>query len=151
MKWKCLICFKSWEAVFHHIKDSNSGCPNCYAYKSQKLCRKYFEAYMKTEFPTKRPKFLKGLEYDGYSEIFNLAFEYQGLQHYKYIPYFHKDEQSFHKLQENDLKKEELSNRNGITLIKIPCKYSYKNEEELELFILNELIGSGNIILIEND
>jgi hypothetical protein len=106
---------------------------------------------MKTEFPTKRPKFLKGLEYDGYSEIFNLAFEYQGLQHYKYIPYFHKDEQSFHKLQENDLKKEELSNRNGITLIKIPCKYSYKNEEELELFILNELIGSGNIILIEND
>ena len=147
MNWKCLICFKSWEAVFHHIKDNNSGCPYCASYKSQKICRKYFEKYMFVEFPTKRPKFLQGLEYDGYCEKLKLAFEYQGLQHEEYVPFFHRKENDFEKQQERDSRKEQLSKEHGITLIKIPSKYNHKKERQMAEFIWKELIRTKVVVL----
>jgi len=147
MNWKCLKCHKSWKTCFGHIKDSKSGCPNCAAYRSQKLCRKYFEEFMGFEFPTLRPKFLQGLEYDGFCRELKLAFEYQGLQHYEYVPFFHKKEGDFEKLKKNDLKKEELSKQEGITLIKIPHTFSYLNETELAKYILDQLIETEFIVL----
>jgi hypothetical protein len=147
MNWKCLICFKSWQATFTHIKDSNSGCPNCSVYKSQRMCRKYFEMYMGLEFPTKRPKFLQGLEYDGYCKELKLAFEYQGLQHEQYIPHFHRKENAFEKQQERDSRKELLSKEHGITLIKIPAKYSHKKEKQMADFIWEELLRTKVVAL----
>ncbi len=147
MNWKCLKCHKSWKACFDHIRNIGTGCPNCSAYRSQKTCRKYFEEFMGLEFPTLRPKFLQGLEYDGYNEALKLAFEYQGLQHYERIHFFHKKEGDFEKLQENDLRKEKLSKQAGITLIKIPHTFSYVNESELAKYILEKLIETDFIVL----
>jgi len=148
MTWKCLKCQKTWKAVFWHIKETKSGCPNCASYRSQKLCRAYFEEFMGLEFPTIRPKFLKGLEYDGYCEGLKLAFEYQGIQHYEYVPFYHRKKGDFEKLQKNDLRKEEISKEVGITLIKIPYTFSFHNEEELALYILEQLMDTGYIVHI---
>lgn len=107
MKWKCDICSNEWDATFHHIHDSNSGCPNCASFKSERLCRKYFQTFLGYNFPKRRLECMEKLELDGYCEELKLAFEYQGLQHFKNIPYFHKNEDSLKKQQERD-KEEKL-------------------------------------------
>lgn len=142
LEWKCTVCEKNWHATYSHIQHSQSGCPNCASYRSQKLCRQIFEELFNKPFPTKRPKFLKGLEYDGYNEALNLAFEYQGIQHYEFTEYFHRTEDALEKLQENDKLKLQLSKDNNITLIIIPYTFSYLNEEELRDFICSELLQS---------
>lgn len=149
MSFRCTICDNIWKAKFHHIKDSHSGCPHCACWKSERLCRELFQSFMGYHFPKKRPKFLQGLEYDGYCKKIGLAFEYQGAQHYSYVPYFHKTEQDFKDQQESDQQKRELSEQHEVTLIEVPCKYDFRDKEKMENFILQKLIEHGFIFLIQ--
>jgi hypothetical protein len=140
MRWKCDICDYIWSAEFNHICHSNSGCPNCSSYKTEKLCRKIFEELLSFKFPKRRPRFLTGLELDGYCRALRLAFEYQGLQHYEYTEYFHETIEDFFRLQERDKIKKELCELNDIYLIEIPYMYDFKNENKLRDFIRKKLI-----------
>lgn len=149
MIWKCNICSNEWDATFHHIKDSNSGCPNCASFKTERLCRQYFQSFMGYNFPTKRLKCLEGLELDGYCEELNLAFEYDGEQHSKYHHHYHNgNPENFFKQQERDILKEELCKKNSIELIRIPHTFDHKNETELEDYILQKLIETKNIFIL---
>lgn len=65
-----------------------------------------------------RPKWLDGLELDIYIPALNLAFEYQGIQHFKPIEHWGGDIQ-LQKQQEYDKKKIELCKIKNITLIHI--------------------------------
>jgi hypothetical protein len=73
-----------------------------------------------------RPDFLKNpetgrnLEYDCYDSIDKIAIEYNGSQHYRYTPRFHKTEQSFHDQVYRDDLKLKLSKKSGIMLIRVP-------------------------------
>lgn len=77
---------------------------------------------------------MEKLELDGYCEELKLAFEYQELQHFENMEYFHRNEDSFQKQQERDKKKIKLCEDNGITLVEIPYEYSCKNPDKLENF-----------------
>ena len=65
--------------------------------------RQCLEAYFRRPFPKSRPDFMVNpvtgsqynLELDCYNESLRLAVEYQGEQHYKFIPYFHKNREAF--------------------------------------------------------
>ena len=140
LQWKCDICLLEWEATPNHIHHSNSGCPNCSSYKSERLCRQYFQSFLGYNFPTKRLKCMEKLEFDGYCEEFHLAFEYQGKQHFERVPHFHKEDDALEKQQERDIKKKELCKQNGITLIEIPYAYNSRNPDELENYILKQLL-----------
>ena len=128
----------------NHIH-GQSGCPDCSNKKSEKLCREILKEYTGLNFPTIRPNFLKNnvsgcnLELDGYCEDLKLAFEYQGKQHYEYIPYFHRKEGDFEKQQERDKLKLELCKKYYIDVILIPYTLDYQNEYELRKFIREEL------------
>lgn len=110
--------------------------------KGEEKCREIFERLFNKPFLTIRPDFLKNdctdqnMEIDGYNEDLKLGFEYQGVQHYKVTPYFHKDIQDFNKQVYRDNLKQELLEKNGIKVIYIP--YSVEMEE-LEKFIIKEL------------
>jgi hypothetical protein len=143
MNWKCTVCDNIWKATYTHIKHSKSGCPNCAAYRSQKACRKIFEKIMGEPFPTLRPKFLKGLEYDGYNSELKLAFEYQGIQHYRFVPFFQKEITTFEQLLQNDAEKKKLSSEHGITLIEIPYQYTYKDKHKMFTYIMEKLEEAG--------
>ena len=96
-----------------------------------------------------RPKFLQVLEYDGYNEELKLAFEYQGIQHYQYIPHFHRNgKEDFEKQKERDALKDILSIENNITVIRIPYEYDCYDEEKLKGYIKNELIRTKNIFIL---
>jgi len=94
--------------------------------KSETLVRTLFEKIYFADFTKNRkPKWLVNqfghqLEFDGYNEKLKIAFEHQGLQHYKFPNKFHKTRKQFNIQQENDNRKRNLCRRRGITLIEIP-------------------------------
>lgn len=110
--------------------------------KGEEKCREIFERLFNKPFLTIRPDFLKNdctdqnMEIDGYNDDLKLGFEYQGVQHYKVTPYFHKDIQDFNKQVYRDNLKQQLLEKNGIKVVYVP--YSIEMEE-IEDFIKKEL------------
>ena len=138
MLWKCSENHE-WESRFGDIK-SGHWCPQCSSGRSEQLCREIFEEHYNAKFPNVRPKFLKGLELDGYNEELNIAFEYNGKQHYKYVPYFHRNgEQDFIEQQERDRMKYRICANKNIKLILIPYKFDCYNPDKLKIFILDAI------------
>lgn len=66
-----------------------------------------------------RPSFLYGLEMDYYIPELNLAFEFQGRQHYEYVDFFQRNDFNFLKQIFYDIQKYILCKRNNILLINI--------------------------------
>jgi len=138
--WKCMKegCGHIWSSTYDNIYHRKRGCPNCASLKSEKQCRYIFETIMEIKFDKSKPKFLKGLEYDGYNDKYKLAFEFNGIQHYKYSSFFHKNgEIDFEEQLKRDKLKIKLSIENNIQLIIIP--YTCDSFEKMELFIKREL------------
>jgi len=144
--WKCSEGH-IWNATLAHVKHNKTWCGKCSKGKSEKLCRKILEELTQEKFPSVRPDFLKhyktgwNLELDGYCEKLQIAFEYHGVQHYKYFPnFFHKKgKYQFEEQKERDKLKIELCDKNNIKLIIIPYCYDYTDEQKLREFITNSL------------
>lgn len=138
MEWKCSNGH-TWYCNFTYIKNKNSWCPNC-KYKSESACRDLLEELTGEKFPKTRTKWLSGLELDGFSERLNLGFEYNGEQHYKVVPCFHKNGiRDLEVQQKRDVKKIHLCKENGIKLIIIPYEYTHTELEKLRKFLIEEL------------
>ena len=76
--------------------------------------------------------------WSSYNEELKLALEYNGAQHYKYIPYFHKSKDAFHNQKYRDEIKKYKCKENGIRLIEVPY-----NVKDIEEFIERELRKLG--------
>ena len=151
MKWRCKEGHE-WLSSSASVKNSGSWCPNC-RYLSERMCREILEdifSYLpECLFHKCRPKFLQltkkqnsCLELDGYNPSLNLAFEYQGLQHYQYVPFFHRNGiKDLKKTQERDAIKRERCAKNGIDLIEIPHTYTYQDPDELRCFIIEAVLS----------
>ncbi len=64
---------------------------------------------------------------DGYWENINLAIEYNGMQHYEMVPFFHKgDKSKFIDQKKRDKKKRIACRKNNVDLIEIPYKIDLK-------------------------
>lgn len=89
-----------------------------------------------------RPKFLRRsngrcLELDRYNEKLKVAFEINGIQHYMYIPFFHKKGiEQLYEQQVRDKFKLDVCNKLGIKLIII--KYDIP-ESQIKTYILEQL------------
>jgi hypothetical protein len=108
-------------------------------------CRNIFEKIFNKPFPTVRPNFLKRtnnrvLELDGYNQELKLAFEYNGIQHYKFTPAFHSSLEDLRKQIQRDEEKKQLCKRAGVILIEIP--YTVK-KDKFENFIKTKLKNLG--------
>ena len=151
MEWKCKEeSHPSWFANFNNVKHANTWCPYCSKSRSEKLCREILEEYTGLPFPSIRPDWLKNitmynLELDGFCEDLNFGFEYQGIQHDEYNAFFHiNDQENFERQQERDKLKLELCKKRNIDVLIIPHTLSYQNENELRIFIKEELIKRLN-------
>ena len=67
-----------------------------------------------------------------------LAFEYDGEQHYHFVPKWHTTQEGFEKQLRRDDYKNKMCRQHGVMLIRIP--YHVKNKEE---FIYNEIRKKG--------
>jgi len=107
------------------------------------------EDIFKKPFYKIRPDFLRNdvtgynLEIDLYNDDLKLAIEVQGDQHYKFIPFFHRNKDAFLNQRYRDAMKKEKCKQNGITLIEIP--YSV-GEKKLKSYIIKQLQLEGFLL-----
>lgn len=115
--------------------------------KGELECRRVLEKIFGKPFPKARPDFLRNpvtsgeqgdnnLELDCYNSELQLAVEYNGVQHYRYVPFFHRNKDAFQNQKYRDHMKREVCKRNGITLIEVP--YTVKTPD-IEKFLREKL------------
>lgn len=123
LRWRCLEGHE-WDAKPYHVMTGH-WCPICSSGISERICRALLEKMTGAPFPKMRPRWLKNdrgrqMELDGYAEQLGLAFEYQGVQHYKPIPFLEANGHRFRQRQQDDRRKRQLCQQNGVTLLEIP-------------------------------
>jgi len=128
-----------WKATSNKIQ-SGRWCPLCSEGLSERICRKFFEHIFKAKFPKTKFDWLVNnegnqLELDGYNKEWNIGFEYQGRQHYKYIHFFHRNKETFKKRRFDDYLKKNLCELKRITVIEVPHTISY---EEMQEYIISQ-------------
>jgi len=69
------------------------------------------------------------LRLDVFIKELNIGWEYDGIQHFKFTPQWHKTKEEFIRAQDRDIRKNELCIQQGITLIRV--KYDEDLTEEL--------------------
>lgn len=116
--------------------------------KGEQECRRVLQHLFRRPFIKARPDFLRNevtgnnfnLELDCFNPDLKLAVEYNGVQHYKYTPYFHKNNEQFLNQKYRDFMKRTLCKDAGIQLIEVP--YTVKNDK-IYNFLKLELIKRG--------
>lgn len=147
-----------WEATPNNIKNKNSWCPQCKDLVNQERCRVVFEIlFPNTNFITCCPDFLhieetnKKLELDGYNENLKLAFEYQGIQHYKLMYFDNGDYTRLNHQKEKDKIKVSRCKENGIILIVISYEdVKFKSDVIVKDIIIEELLKNNVELKKEN-
>ncbi|MBY9006688.1 MAG: helix-turn-helix transcriptional regulator, partial [Candidatus Lokiarchaeota archaeon] len=127
-------------SIMPKVLKRGDWCNICSLGINENITRKMFEYIFNVKFPKSTPKWLitkKGFQmhFDGYNEELAIAIEFQGKQHYQYHPYFHKDEEAFHRQQTIDLIKRKLCKENKVKLIEVPYYIKKKNRFN---YIINE-------------
>jgi hypothetical protein len=141
LMWECAR-EHIWEAPLDRIKNIGSWCPHC-RYKNEEYCRRVFEHLFNDKFNKIRPSWLLNprtgtpLELDGYNEYNYIAFEYNGIQHYKYHSCFHDDDSDLEYQQYKDEMKFKMCHERDILLIVIP--YYCDNKQKIDSYIIDEL------------
>jgi len=116
--------------------------------KGEIECRKVLEHIFNKPFNKARPDFLRNevtgnnfnLELDCFNPELKLAIEYNGVQHYKFTPYFHKNNEHFLNQKYRDYMKRIICRDNGITLIEVPYTIPVN---KIYNFLKLELIKNG--------
>lgn len=93
--------------------------------KGETLCREAAQRVFGVPFVKVRPDFLKNnvtgynLELDIYNEDLKIAIEYNGRQHYEFVPFFHKNHEHFMNQKYRDEIKKMICKQQGIHLIEV--------------------------------
>ncbi len=142
MKWECVRKHR-WKASTHSVL-RGSWCPYCRIWAHEEACRFIFQKlfpghrFIKQRFDWMRVENGYKLELDGYCEDLQLAFEYNGEQHYKKVDRFHVGKKTLAQRKRYDAIKLKKCKEQGIDLVVIP--YTVKMED-MESYIISELIG----------
>lgn len=117
----------------------------------ERICRKHLEFRFNENFSKHRPNFLKNpitganLELDCFNPKLRLALEYNGKQHYDYVPKFHKNKNDLHNQKYRDEIKKRLCFENGVDLIEVPYTVSHG---EIPIYIDSALEKLGRLKLL---
>jgi hypothetical protein len=142
IEWECKRSHR-WFACYGALKNAETWCPHC-RNKSESNCREIFEQLFDKPFPNIRLDWLRNpegnkLELDGacFDADVQVAFEFQGAQHYEVVSLFKGTEETLKKQQLHDAIKVEECAKRGITLIVIP--YTVKKYKDKCEFIVRML------------
>jgi hypothetical protein len=129
--WQCKEGHQ-WKASVSSIKNG-TWCNQCSVSVNEQICRAVLQNAFGLKFIKAKPKWLLNsrgnkMELDGYNKILNLAFEYQGIQHFKKQAFFNSRERySLEQRLRDDKRKKNLCKLNGLNLIIIPYKINKKD------------------------
>lgn len=132
LKWRCKEGHE-WKALPNNIKKGH-WCSKCMIGFNERVCKELFETIFDDQFPKARPKWLinpmtgHSMELDGYNEELGIAFEYNGPQHYEYIPLW---DNKLNIQKEKDILKLKNCEEMGVLLIVIPYYLSFNEKRDL--------------------
>lgn len=113
--------------------------------KGEQECRRVLRKIFNKPFNKIRPDFLRNpvtgdfnMELDCYDDDLKIAVEYNGRQHYDYIPFFHSSKEVFHNQKYRDLLKRDMCTKNGIKLIEVPYTVKIKDIENYLIYQLQK-------------
>ena len=131
--WECEKGHQ-WKARWYDVNYKNTWCSECSHFKTEISCRKLLEQKLNIILNKTKIKINhKWYEFDGYNKECKIAFEYHGIQHYKYPNYWYKTREEFEAALQRDKEKENYCKKNNIQLIIIP----YYERKNIETFIAN--------------
>lgn len=124
-KIKCPIHGEFWQTPNNHL--NGHGCPSCKSSTGEEIISKILtnnNLYFIREY--RIPEQIYNYRYDFYLPEYKLFIEFHGIQHYEYIPFFHRNgEDDFITQKERDIMKKEL-----VKMLKMKIIYfSYKDLE----------------------
>lgn len=134
----CCRCNETFKSTPNSVR-RGSGCPNCRISRGEERIRRYLESKdvrFVREWRDHNCKYFMTLPMDFYLPDFNTVIEFQGIQHRKFSPPFHKSEMDLQKQQKRDETKRRYCKENGIKLIEI----WYDQMELTENIIENEIL-----------
>jgi hypothetical protein len=123
----------------NYSENSNKG-----ESKGETECKRVLEKIFNKPFNKVRPDFLRNqvtgntnnLEIDCFNDELKIGLEYNGRQHYDFIPFFHRNKETFYNQKYRDELKRIKCRDNGILLIEVP--YTIKIED-IEKYIKKDL------------
>ncbi len=124
VKIQCPIHGDFWQKPLAHTQ--GSGCPKCNESKGERDIRHWLDIHNVSyigQFKVNLPREMSVRTYlkiDFYVPKYNIFIEFHGKQHYEYIPFFHRAEDSFAKQQERDAQLRKYCKQHKIKLIEIP-------------------------------
>lgn len=147
----------TWRTSYNSVVHRGTGCPECAKKrnKSETICREIFERIFGVPFPSSRPSFLKlkgdgrrRLELDGYNKDLGIAFEHQGIQHYKkgvfaFSGRAEEHSRSFAKIIERDRIKKHRCEKAGVALIRVPSLDVINKKSNPMAVIIHQLKRAG--------
>ena len=140
-----IICKKCNTVFFQSpsMHKSGQGCPNCKTSKGELEIRNFLtinKIKFKQHKRFKDCKFKSTLPFDFYLPNHNICIEYDGIQHFEFLDFFHKTMQNFKEQQIRDNIKSEYCKNNDIKLIRI----SYKDKNNIYNILNNILLVDIN-------
>jgi hypothetical protein len=148
--WRCSEGHE-WNAKSDHVLKGH-WCPTCSSGISERICRALLERITGVLFPKTRPNWLKNergrqMELDGYAQSLKLAFEYQGYQHFKPIPFIDSNLEKLKVRQQDDERKRQLCFQHGVTLLEIHYDVSH---DKLQKHLIEKLNGLNQKLIIDD-
>jgi hypothetical protein len=138
LKWQCACGYKFPMSLGDVRRGLWCGrCRSTIGSRGERVTRAYFEALFAAEFPSSWPKWLDGLELDGFNHSLGIAFEHQGKQHYAPVG-SRGGEKTFRGIKSRDRKKARLCKKQGIRLVIVPEIGTLLPLNELRAFIIGE-------------
>jgi hypothetical protein len=114
--------------TFKHVESGGQWCPTCNKpTKSEEIARETLHQIFGVKFPKARPPWLRNsrgyrMELDGYSAELGIAFEYQGIQHFKENTLYNNRLDT--RIQD-DRRKAELCREQNIKLLILTYEHEY--------------------------
>ncbi|MGZ0879023.1 hypothetical protein ACWZQY_023950 [Priestia megaterium] len=132
-----------------HQIHNGEWCGECFKniYINEEKCRFVLEQLTGKPFIKTRRVLRNYLELDMYNEELSLALEYQGPQHFEFLPFFHKTIENFYKRVETDEIKRKECKEKEILLLEV--NYLDKTDENKEKTIL-KLLKAYNIPIVKD-
>ena len=149
IKCLCMIDQTVWHGYPANLLNGSAGCPTCNISNSERMMIQVlrdFHLNIIQQYMTDDCKFKRKLKFDAFDIEHNIAFEYNGEQHYRPVDFAGKGiewaDKQFKLTKSRDKAKIEYCNKNKIPIIIIP----YWEKDNMESFIISKLNEIGVII-----
>ena len=120
----CNKCKKCWSPSADSLVNHKRGCPRCKISKGERACLNYLlENNIFFEEQFKIPELgMKRFDFMIENNELKYVVEFDGIQHFKFVEYFHKSVNVFIERQEVDILKTIVALKNGFNIIRIDYK-----------------------------